>query len=393
MSTSIGTRTPVRKTPNPSSRTLPALLLMMLSAVPLASAAGPADFLVSRLSLTEFKATIHDLAAFETRYWNKPGNDAACAYLQARLASYGYTVTTEDYVYNGRNKFSLVANRPGADPNHVYIVGAHLDSYNANANYDHCPGADDDGSGIAAVVECARVFARARPAVGVRFICWNNEETGLNGSAAYVANHWTHQGVDEAIWDGMIQLDMILYDHGPSPVPNANVDYNSAHTYGGHAIALANAIAGAMATYGSIPAEIGSTMTNTDSQSFWSTCPAISIRENKRLEEIGNGSNPNWHQTTDRYETYSERDYNFGFEIVKMLTGGVAELSHAAPLGDMNCDQQLDFGDINAFLVALDGQAAYQAAYPDCDWLRADCNGDGTVDAADVIGFVHLLSS
>ena len=60
--------------------------------------------------------------------------------------------------------------------------------------------------------------------------------------------------------------------------------------------------------------------------------------------------------------------------------------------GDMNCDRVINFGDINPFVVALNGATDYQAAYPNCNWLSADCNGDGVVDFADINPFVELLS-
>ena len=60
-------------------------------------------------------------------------------------------------------------------------------------------------------------------------------------------------------------------------------------------------------------------------------------------------------------------------------------------LGDMNCDGRVTYGDINPFVLALQGPETYDAAYPDCDWSRADCNADGAVDSSDVIPFIRLF--
>ncbi len=60
--------------------------------------------------------------------------------------------------------------------------------------------------------------------------------------------------------------------------------------------------------------------------------------------------------------------------------------------GDLDCDGAVNFDDISPFVVALSGQEAYNDAYPDCNWLNADCNEDGTVDFADISDFVDLLS-
>ena len=60
--------------------------------------------------------------------------------------------------------------------------------------------------------------------------------------------------------------------------------------------------------------------------------------------------------------------------------------------GDLNCDGMVNFGDINPFVLALTGPAAYQSAFPGCRWLNADCNGDGVVNFADINPFVALLA-
>jgi hypothetical protein len=56
---------------------------------------------------------------------------------------------------------------------------------------------------------------------------------------------------------------------------------------------------------------------------------AISVRDNQRVAEIGNGSNPHWHQPTDVYATYSEDDFLLGFNAVQMTVGTVAQLVNA----------------------------------------------------------------
>ncbi len=59
--------------------------------------------------------------------------------------------------------------------------------------------------------------------------------------------------------------------------------------------------------------------------------------------------------------------------------------------GDMDCDGDVDFDDINPFVLAIQDPQAYQAAYPNCYWLNGDTDGDGDVDFDDINGFVALL--
>src|SRR5262249_35667352 len=85
--------------------------------------------------------------------------------------------------------------------------------------------ANDDGSGTALVMELARVFSSpdVQTERSIRFALWNNEETGLNGARAYVQQRQALQGQEnppgsgkypEPKWLGMIQHDMMMFDHG-----------------------------------------------------------------------------------------------------------------------------------------------------------------------------------
>jgi len=68
----------------------------------------------------------------------------------------------------------------------------------------------------------------------------------------------------------------------------------------------------------------------------------------------------------------------------------VCESSNELP-GDMNCDGSVDTADIDGFVLAVVNPAGYAAAYPDCRVENADCNGDETVDTADIDAFVMLV--
>ncbi len=59
--------------------------------------------------------------------------------------------------------------------------------------------------------------------------------------------------------------------------------------------------------------------------------------------------------------------------------------------GDMNCDGTVDPADIDGFVLALLDPAAYATAYPNCDLNNADLNGDGSNDGADIQPFVTAL--
>ncbi|MET1114569.1 MAG: M28 family peptidase [Comamonas sp.] len=78
--------------------------------------------------------------------------------------------------------YNLLAESTSGDPAHVTMVGAHLDSVRAGG------GSNDNGSGVAAVLETARQMARVKPLNQLRFALWGAEEQGLLGSRHYVRN-------------------------------------------------------------------------------------------------------------------------------------------------------------------------------------------------------------
>jgi len=74
------------------------------------------------------------------------------------------------------------------------------------------------------------------------------------------------------------------------------------------------------------------------------------------------------------------------------MVGTIGAQAFRYARGDLNCDGSINFNDIDPFVLALSGQAGYEAAYPDCDWLNADVNADDAVDFHDIDPFVALLS-
>jgi hypothetical protein len=100
-----------------------------------------------------------------------------------------------------RESHSVVAEIKGSSrPEEVVFISAHDDSAYSS------PGATDDGGGVAAVMELARVFAQGpRPERTVRFIAWGGHELGLMGSEAYMRQHMAEVGKMVALinFDGL----------------------------------------------------------------------------------------------------------------------------------------------------------------------------------------------
>jgi hypothetical protein len=77
------------------------------------------------------------------------------------------------------------------------------------------------------------------------------------------------------------------------------------------------------------PAQVGPHMTNTDSDPFKDIVPAISLRENERGAQIGAGWDPNWHQPTDVFTTYTDKDFRLGLNAAETTLAAIAQLTGA----------------------------------------------------------------
>ncbi|MEO8184858.1 MAG: hypothetical protein ABI895_39120 [Deltaproteobacteria bacterium] len=70
-------------------------------------------------------------------------------------------------------------------------------------------------------------------------------------------------------------------------------------------------------------------MTNTDSMPFMDLIPAISVRENERGAQIGAGWDPHWHQPTDVFRTFSDKDFRLGLNAAQTTLAALAQLTGA----------------------------------------------------------------
>jgi Peptidase family M28 len=369
----------------------------------------PIASLVSRLDLERYKATIKGLTQFGDRRQGTERNRAAVDWIEAQLKSYGCATERLKYEYlepgrtgsdprvevaseaNGsepartlgggrgrylRNPTNLngdpskqpdaklrALNTPPAvpgprdevyctkvgstHPEEMYIVSAHMDGHGWGE------AANDNGSGTALVMELARILSGPDVVTErtIRFALWNNEETGHQGSRAYVEQRHALQGnqnpagsgkYPEPKWLGMIQHDMMLFDHGaprpdgsisPEQRPEAdiNIEFQSKAKFASEANTLAWVIEAANEKYAfDYPAVIGSHMTNTDSVDFEDVVASVSLRENERGTQIGSGWDPHWHQPTDLYATFSDKDFRLGLNAAQTTLAAVSQLAGAS---------------------------------------------------------------
>ena len=298
-----------------------------------AQTANPIRTVVARLDFERYKEHVKGLAQFGDRMQGTPRNRDAIDWIEKQLRSFGYTNVERQRFMSGSGPLeNIYATKIGATtPGEMYIVSAHMDGRGGGE------AADDDASGCAVVLELARVLALpdVRTNRSVRFIFWNNEEFGMDGSGTYAHDRAALQGTAaEPKWLGVIQHDMMMFDHGMPPGPkqspkaDINIEYQQNSKMAAASAKLAAALQAANRSYAQdYPATIGANMAGTDSIQFEDLVASISVRENERITGIIRGSNPNHHEPTDKYENYTEEDFRFGFNSAQTTLGGLGQLA------------------------------------------------------------------
>src|ERR1700681_441368 len=223
------------------------LLAACLSAQPVNAPSDSVRTVVGRLELERYKAHIKGLAQFGDRMQGTQRNRNAIDWLEKQLRSFGYSnVLRHRFMSRGGPLENVYATKIGMSrPGEMYIVSAHMDGRGGGE------AADDDASGCAVVLELARVLEMAdvRASRSVRLMFWNNEEFGMDGSGTYALERAPLQGTAaEPRWLGVIQHDMMLFDHGmppgqnQSPKADINIEYQARSRMAGESAQLAAAL-------------------------------------------------------------------------------------------------------------------------------------------------------
>ena len=196
---------------------------------------------------------------------------------------------------------NVVATKAGkVRPGDVYILGAHYDSVNN-------PGADDNASGVAAVLETARILSQYDFEATIIFIAFDAEEYQPGyyervGSRGYASDHQS----DHIL--GMLALDMIAWNDGSNKAYIGCPDTNP----------IRNQMASAVSLYGQgLTPVLTSQIVDTDNWSFVSYG-----KPNCYLTE--EWTNPNYHQPSDSVDTAGNIDYAYATRMTRSIVGWLA---------------------------------------------------------------------
>lgn len=171
------------------------------------------DSFVQRVNVDSIYSFLYRMQTFQTRYSYTDSCRKAENWAYNKFLSWGYDVEFFPYVYQGNIWRNIIATKWGADSGDIFCITAHLDA-TSDTPYLKAPGADDNGSGSAMVLETARILKDFNASHTLRFILFTGEEQGLIGSSFYAS----YADSLNMPLRGIINFDMVGY------TDDANID-------------------------------------------------------------------------------------------------------------------------------------------------------------------------
>jgi len=257
---------------------------------------------VDVVSQSTYSSYLTSLVDFLTRYSLSSQFASAAKWVEDQLQNLGYQVELLPINIEEGGSYNVVADRPGSESGtrKLVLVTAHLDSINIRGGANApAPGADDNASGAAGVLEIARVLAEYSPKQDLRLILFGGEEEGLYGSRQYVSGLPKDE---RARISAVINMDMIATLNTASPavlLEGAPVSRS-----------LIKELAEAAATYTSLTIQTSENPFNSDHVPFIDkVIPAVLTIEGT------DSSNTNIHTVND---TLDHINYELALDILRM---------------------------------------------------------------------------
>jgi len=144
----------------------------------------------------------------ERSYRDLPKLNKTAAYIESSLRSSGCLVSKQAFTYEGRTYYNVIGEVKGSHPDkkEILIIGAHYDTAVGT------PGADDNASGVAGLLELARLTAEGPAERTIRFVAFSLEEPPVFGTRDMGSYVYAEQAAREGVKVyGMMSLEMIGY--------------------------------------------------------------------------------------------------------------------------------------------------------------------------------------
>lgn len=269
--------------------------------------------LVQSVDSSRIIASLTRLEAFRTRHSSSDSIVSARDWLVSRFQEYGYAdVALHAFTWSGHTLHNVVVTRQGRRfPNKFVLLIGHYDSI-SEIPTTLAPGVNDNGSGIALILEVARILATRHLDYSARFVCFSAEEQGLIGSNAYVTNVVVPENhdiklvinVDEIGGYSGYSNTMVKVESDQDNNPPENNDASAAFT---------DTLAAFTRTY--------SSLTTTITEAYGSDYVSFENRGYVITGFYEGQESPHYHRSTDNL---ANMDPAYLYEITKAALSGVA---------------------------------------------------------------------
>lgn len=174
--------------------------------------------MMNQVSMDSLEATVQHLQDYQNRMWDSQNAFDASDWIAGRMAALGLEVEQQPFYAStwtgsGQAAPNVIGIQRGTLYPDVYVVcGSHFDSFSYEAMYGGgtCPGADDNATGVASVLESARIMTQYEFEYSIVYCAYGCEEMGLYGSEAY-ASRCQQEGMEIL---GYFNNDMNGYLYG-----------------------------------------------------------------------------------------------------------------------------------------------------------------------------------
>jgi Zn-dependent M28 family amino/carboxypeptidase len=259
--------------------------------------------MIRLVSDENIKRWVCDLCAFPTRHSKSAYIDRVSEWVADRFREVGYAdVIMHEYARQGYQLKNVVCTKQGSEnTGRSIILCGHYDSIGTG---EMAPGADDDATGVAVLIELARIIAKATVEDTIQFVVFSGEEQGLWGSTAY-AQYVKENNINLY---RLINLDMLGYpDENRSILIERDMG-NAVPDNDQPSSEFAELMAQMAADFTDLPVKFGPI--------FSSDYMPFEARGYVAVGAFEGGENPNYHTSNDAPDTL---DYKYVAEIARVV--------------------------------------------------------------------------
>lgn len=170
------------------------LLLLAVTAISLFNAQANATYLTRANEVLQSNIETYNnaLVGFKLRGTGRTESTNALNYIVQKYKDFGYAdsqITYDNFTYSSTTVKNVIITKTGTvHPDEYVIICGHYDSFYGTTSTNRSEGANDNASGVAAIMEVARILKDVPTEYSIKFIHFTGEEQGLLGSKNYVTN-------------------------------------------------------------------------------------------------------------------------------------------------------------------------------------------------------------